>query len=90
MPRIAIVSLAISRGDAVGNDALEMQRILTARGHAVELFSSHWAKTYLDEGRGRPAQFSGRRSADGILIYHHAIGWGGARVAAASDVPVAS
>lgn len=75
MTRIAIVSLTISSGDAVGNDALEMGRILTARGHNVALFSSHWVKKgehsrdldelddFLDD------------DPQAILIYHHLVGW---------------
>ena len=77
MPRIAIVSLAISRGDAVGNDALEMQRILTARGHAVELFSSSCSKTSTSTKDVADLPSYLADDPRGILIYHHAIGWGG-------------
>jgi glycosyltransferase involved in cell wall biosynthesis len=75
MSRIAIVSLRIAPGDAVGNDALEMHRVLVARGHKVELFNVHWFQkspgtrdvSELDDFLGDD------RSA--ILIYHHAVGW---------------
>jgi glycosyltransferase involved in cell wall biosynthesis len=75
MTRIAIVSLTITRGDAVGNDALEMGRVLSARGHNVALFSSHWAKksehsrdfTELDDFLAD--------DPEAVLIYHHHVGW---------------
>ncbi|HZV03610.1 MAG TPA: glycosyltransferase family 4 protein [Gemmataceae bacterium] len=75
MSRIAIVSLAISPGDAVGNDALEMQRVLSARGHTVALFSSHWVKQ--SEYSRDIAELADYLADDpqAILIYHHAIGW---------------
>jgi glycosyltransferase involved in cell wall biosynthesis len=75
MSRIAILSLSISPGDAVGNDALEMHRILSARGHTVGLFSSHWIKKseQTRDVAELPAFLGDDRQA--ILIYHHAIGW---------------
>src|SRR5262249_32555789 len=75
MSRIAILSLSISRGDAVGNDALEMHRILSARGHTVGLFSSHWIKK--SEQTRDVTELSTFLGDDpqAILIYHHAIGW---------------
>ena len=39
MSRIAIVIQGLVPGDAVANDALEMQRVLKARGHEVRLFA---------------------------------------------------
>jgi hypothetical protein len=75
MSRIAILSLSISPGDAVGNDALEMHRILSARGHTVGLFSSHWIKK--SEQSRDVAELPTFLGDDpqAILIYHHAIGW---------------
>ena len=75
MSRFAIVSLTISAGDAVGNDALEMHRILSERGHDVGLFKSHWVKKtpHTCDVSEAPA-FLGE-DADAILVYHHAIGW---------------
>ncbi|MGH7173076.1 MAG: glycosyltransferase, partial [Gemmataceae bacterium] len=75
MSRIAIVSLVISPGDAVGNDALEMRRILSAGGHNVALFSSHWLKktpatkdiAELDDFLADDPQ--------ALLVYHHSTGW---------------
>jgi glycosyltransferase involved in cell wall biosynthesis len=75
MSRIAIVSLSISRGDAVGNDALEMHRILSAAGHTVGLFSSHWLKkTAMTKDVAELPDFLAD-DPRAILIYHHAIGW---------------
>jgi glycosyltransferase involved in cell wall biosynthesis len=75
MSRFAIVSLTISSGDAVGNDALEMHRVLTGRGHEVGLFNSHWVKTgpHTRDVSELPA-FLGE-NPNAILLYHHAIGW---------------
>lgn len=75
MTRIAIVSLTIAHGDAVGNDALEMGRILSADGHHVGLFSSHWAKrTELSRDLSQVPEFLAD-DPQAILIYHHHIGW---------------
>ncbi|MHB1426536.1 MAG: glycosyltransferase family 4 protein [Gemmataceae bacterium] len=75
MTRIAIIGPTISSGDAVGNDALEMRRILTARGHTVGMFSSHWLKK--SEHTQDAAELGDFLADDpqAILIYHHAIGW---------------
>ncbi|HEY7313567.1 MAG TPA: glycosyltransferase, partial [Gemmataceae bacterium] len=75
MSRIAILSLSISSGDAVGNDALEMHRILSAQGHNVGLFCSHWVKK--GEQTRDVAELPAFLGEDlrAILIYHHAIGW---------------
>ncbi len=75
MTRIAIVSLTISHGDAVGNDALEMGRILSGRGHTVYWFSSHWVKK--SEHSRDLAELDDFLADDpeAILIYHHLVGW---------------
>src|SRR5579875_12521 len=75
MTRIAIVSLTISPGDAVGNDVLEMERVLSARGHHVALFSSHWVKK--SEYSRDLAELDSFLADDpeAILIYHHLVGW---------------
>lgn len=77
MRRIAIVSEALYSGDAVSNDAFEMQRILTARGDEAVLFSS---QRVMKCERSRdistlPAFLSSDPQA--ILIHHHCIGWKG-------------
>jgi glycosyltransferase involved in cell wall biosynthesis len=75
MTRIAITGPTISPGDAVGNDALEMRRILSARGHTVGLFSSHWLKSSeLTRDASELTDFLAE-DPQAILIYHHAIGW---------------
>jgi glycosyltransferase involved in cell wall biosynthesis len=75
MSRIAIVSLTIAPGDAVGNDALEMQRVLAARGHQVALFSSHWVQASTQtRDIGEAGAFLGDDPA-AVVVYHHAIGW---------------
>jgi glycosyltransferase involved in cell wall biosynthesis len=76
MSRIAIISPASPRGDAVGNDIHESRRILESRGHQVEVFTTTWGTP--TEPRSRtgvsvPRFVRGDRSA--VAIYHHAIGW---------------
>jgi glycosyltransferase involved in cell wall biosynthesis len=75
MTRIAIVSQSLVPGDAVGNDVLEMRRVLIRCGHEVGLFAGHWelpdvpcrpvseARTYLGKDRSH------------VLIYHHSTGF---------------
>jgi glycosyltransferase involved in cell wall biosynthesis len=75
MTRIAIVSPTILPGDAVGHDILHMWRVLGARGHEVELFSTNWGKPdprNQDDLHVRD-YLAGDPSA--VLILHHAIGW---------------
>jgi glycosyltransferase involved in cell wall biosynthesis len=75
MSRIAVVGLTITPGDAVGQDALEMQRVLADRGHKVALFSSHWVKASpLTHDIREADEFLGE-DPDAVLLYHHAIGW---------------
>jgi glycosyltransferase involved in cell wall biosynthesis len=75
MSRIGILSLTIAPGDAVGHDALEMCRVLTALGHEVELFSCHGVQESkaTRDFRELPAYLDADPSA--LLLYHHAIGW---------------
>jgi glycosyltransferase involved in cell wall biosynthesis len=75
MSRIAIVSLRIAPGDAVGNDALEMQRVFSKQGHKVELFNVHWFQK--SPGTRDVSELEDFLSDDNeaILIYHHAVGW---------------
>jgi glycosyltransferase involved in cell wall biosynthesis len=77
MRRIAIASEALYSGDAVSNDAFEMQRVLAARGDEAVLFSS---QRVMKCERSRdisalPAFLAGDPQA--ILVYHHCIGWKG-------------
>lgn len=73
--RIAIVAPTISPGDAMGNDALEMGRVLSARGHTVGLFSSHWFQP--SEQTRDTSELSDflADAPQALLIYHHAVGW---------------
>jgi glycosyltransferase involved in cell wall biosynthesis len=52
-----------------------MQSVLSARGHTVGLFSSHWVKkSDLTQDISELAAFL-TDDPDGVMIYHHAIGW---------------
>ncbi|HJP94046.1 MAG TPA: glycosyltransferase family 4 protein [Pyrinomonadaceae bacterium] len=74
MSRIAILSRDITPADAVSNDVLAMQGLLSKRDHEVrvfaystsltvpEIFPSNGALSYLD-------------GPEDVLIYHHSIGW---------------
>jgi glycosyltransferase involved in cell wall biosynthesis len=75
MTRIAIVSQSLVAGDAVANDALAMDRVLTEHGHEVALFAGHWD---LVEPVCRPvgeARAFLRGSRANVLIYHHSTGF---------------
>ncbi len=76
MTRIAILSSASPSGDAVGNDIREMRRILTGRGHQVEVFTSVWGTPSQPRSRdGRSVTHFVGRDPSAILVYHHGIGW---------------
>ena len=76
MTRIAILTPTLISADAVSNDVLAMQRILSARGHEVGLFADNSNLTDF-EVRKAGAVKSFLRSRDDALIYHHSIGWDG-------------
>jgi glycosyltransferase involved in cell wall biosynthesis len=75
MSRIAVVGLTITPGDAVGQDALHMQQVLSDYGHEAVLFSSHWIKAnpLTRDVRGVDEFLGDDPTA--VLLYHHAIGW---------------
>lgn len=75
MTRIAILTPTLSSADAVSNDVLVMQRLLTERGHEVELFADN---SNLTDNKVQPAANapSYLRAKD-ALIFHHSIGWDG-------------
>jgi len=75
MSRIAILSLTIAPGDAVGHDALEMRRVLTAEGHDVELFSCHGVQESSTTRDFHDLQAYLGDDPSAVLLYHHAIGW---------------
>jgi len=73
MTRIAISTPTLSSGDAVSNDVLAMQRLLTNRGHEVNIFAEQSnlnAKNILPSG----TELSYLRNVEDVLIYHHSIG----------------
>jgi glycosyltransferase involved in cell wall biosynthesis len=74
MTRIAILTPTLIAADAVSNDVLAMQRVLSARGHEVALFADNSNVTD-NEVRKPQAAKSFLRSRDDVLIYHHSIGW---------------
>jgi glycosyltransferase involved in cell wall biosynthesis len=78
MSRIAIVALSVSARDAVGHDVLQMQRLLSAGGHEVALFSSHWFKPDPNTQDISQADAFLGDDPSAVLIYHHAIGWSAA------------
>src|ERR1051325_8951776 len=74
MTRIAILSPTITSADAVSNDVLGMQRLLSKRGHEVRIFAD--SSSLADEEIGpAAAALSYLNSTDDVLIYHHSIGW---------------
>jgi glycosyltransferase involved in cell wall biosynthesis len=75
MSRIAIVSLSVLPRDAVGNDVLNMQRLLGEQCHEVVLFSSHWVKNSDRTRNILEAEEFLNGDPSAVLIYHHAIGW---------------
>ena len=74
MTRIAILTPTLISADAVSNDVLAMQRVLSARGHDVALFADNSNVTD-QEVRKAAAAKSFLRAPDDVLIYHHSIGW---------------
>ena len=74
MSRIAILTPSLVRGDAVGNDAVQMHHLLRKAGHATRLFASY---ADCDEvpvsGMQHAAKFL--RHPDARMIYHHSVGW---------------
>jgi glycosyltransferase involved in cell wall biosynthesis len=75
MSRVAIVSLTVQPGNAVGHDALHIQRLLSARGHEAVLFSSHWAAANPLTRDVADVEGFLAGDADAVLLYHHAVGW---------------
>jgi len=75
MTRIAILTPSLTTGDAVGNDALGMYEVLSARGHNTRLYAEGWAS--VDEYKIWPADkiASFLKSPSDLLIYHYSRGW---------------
>lgn len=76
MARIAILAPNLTFADAVTNDALGMAKLLTGRGHEVQLFADDWNLPGYHV-RHASAASSFPQSVDDALIYHHSIGWEG-------------
>ena len=74
MTRIAILSRDITSADAVSNDVLAMQRLLSGRGHDVRIFVDTTSLT-VPEISPSDAALSYLASSEDVLIYHHSIGW---------------
>lgn len=74
MTRIAILSRDITSADAVSNDVLAMQRLLSERGHDVRIFVDTTNLT-VPEIRPSGAALSYLAGPEDVLIYHHSIGW---------------
>ena len=74
MTRVAILTPTLTAADAVSNDVLAMQQLLTGRGHEVRVFAEH---ANLGNQKIEPpsAAHSFLRSSEDVLIYHHSIGW---------------
>lgn len=74
MTRIAILSPTITSADAVSNEVLAMQRVLSKRGHEVRIFAD--SSSLADEEIGpADAALSYLNIPEDVLIYHHSIGW---------------
>lgn len=74
MTRVAILTPTFSSADAVSNDVLAMQQLLSARGHEVSIFADHsnLATHSIKPTRSALSYLSGDKD---VLIYHHSIGW---------------
>lgn len=76
MARIAILAPNLAPADAVTNDSLGMSKVLTDRGHEVQLFAGDWNLPG-HQVHQASAVNSFLTDADDVLIYHHSIGWDG-------------
>ena len=78
MTRIAILTPTLTSADAVSNDCLAMERLLSERGHTVRMFAdnSNLATNLVSKQIQKPpAALSYLREPEDVLIYHHSIGW---------------
>ena len=74
MTYIAILTPTITPADAVSNDVLAMERLLSERGHQVRMFAENSNITG-KQIQPPPAALSYLREPEDVLIYHHSIGW---------------
>src|SRR5687767_1871520 len=74
MARVFVLTPTLISADAVGNDVLGMHRLLTRRGHEVQLFADDWNVDGLKVQHAYAA-LSLQPDRDDVLVYHHSIGW---------------
>ncbi|MBD0371193.1 MAG: hypothetical protein ICV60_10190, partial [Pyrinomonadaceae bacterium] len=74
MTRIVILTRTVTRGDAVGNDALGMYEALKRVGPDVRIYAEGWTLTE-PEIHAAASVEDFLESASDLLIYHHSIGW---------------
>jgi glycosyltransferase involved in cell wall biosynthesis len=76
MPRIHIITPNVLVGDAIAQDAVGMLRVLRKYGLEAYLYAEEYcpALRHLG-GLLDDYEADASRSADDILIYHHAVGW---------------
>src|SRR5262249_52942375 len=74
MTKVAILTLCITRNDAISNDIKGMHTALAAGGLEVRLFAPH--ATLSEPVVHHPLDLLTFLDGDScVLIYHHAIGW---------------
>src|SRR5438045_6268148 len=74
MTRIAILTPTVTSADAVSNDVLAMQRLLSERDHEVRIFADSSSLTDEQTCDSEEA-ISYLSNPEDVLIYHHSIGW---------------
>jgi glycosyltransferase involved in cell wall biosynthesis len=75
MTQIAILAQTIATGDAVGNDVCGMGAALSKAGHNVRLYAE--GSNVAAENIWPAAEIDGFLNGEGVVIYHHSIGWHG-------------
>ncbi len=85
MSRVAVHQLVASlhTGDAVGNEARNIQRLLRAAGHASEIYAVRCDAALRSEAAS--AEAYGRGTGRDVCLYHFAAGSPAGRIAAAAD-----
>ena len=74
MTRMAILTPTVTSADAVSNDVLAMQRLLSERDHEVRIFADSSSLTDEQTCNSEEA-VSYLSNPEDVLIYHHSIGW---------------
>ena len=74
MARIGLLTPCVIPGDAVSNDVIGMEAVLTARGHEVRVFADTWAPSPLAIRHvNEVASFL--QDPASVLLYHYSVGW---------------